>query len=67
MDPEKVGGKPVVKGTRAPADAVLVDEEYWRTAEETHASFPTVSVATIKPLRAFAHHAGVPSNFLGPR
>lgn len=54
-DPEKVGGKPVVKGTRVPADAVLIDEEYGRTAEETHASFPTVSVAAIKALRAFAH------------
>jgi uncharacterized protein (DUF433 family) len=55
MDPEKVGCKPVVKGTRVPADAVLIDEDCGRTAEETHASFPTVSVATIKALRAFAH------------
>ncbi len=55
IDPEKVGGTPVVKGTRVPADVVLVDEEYGRTPEQTHGSFPTLPVATIRQLRAFAH------------
>lgn len=54
-DPEKVGGKPVVKGTRVPAEVVLIDEGYGRTPEQTHASFPTVPVSTIVRLRAFAH------------
>lgn len=55
IDPEKVDGTPVVKGTRVPADVVLVDEEYGRTPEETHSSFPTLPVATIRELRIFAH------------
>ena len=55
IDPEKVGGTPVVRGTRVPVDVVLVDEEYGRTPEQTHSSFPTISVDTIRELRAFAH------------
>lgn len=55
IDPEKVGGAPVVKGTRVPADVVLIDEEHGRTPEQTHTSFPTIPVATILALRAFAH------------
>jgi uncharacterized protein (DUF433 family) len=55
VDPDKVGGTPVVKGTRVPAEVVLVDEEYGRTPEQTHNSFPTVPVSTILELRAFAH------------
>src|SRR5262249_31559145 len=54
-DPEKVGGKPVVKGTRVPSEVVLIDEEHGRTPEETHRSFPTVSVAKIRALLTFAH------------
>lgn len=53
--PGKVAGQPVVKGTRIPADVVLVDEEHGRTPEQTHASFPSLPVATIHALRAFAH------------
>ena len=55
IDSEKVGGTPVVKGTRVPADVVLVDEEYGRTPEQTHGSFPTLPLTTIRQLRAFAH------------
>jgi uncharacterized protein (DUF433 family) len=55
IDPDRVGGTPVVKGTRVPADVVLVDEEYGRTVEQTHASFPTVPVSTIRQLLAFGH------------
>ena len=51
VDPERVAGQPVVKGTRVPADVVLIDEEYGRTPEQTHASFPTLD---IHALLAFA-------------
>lgn len=54
-DPEKVGGKPVVKGTRVPAEVVVVDEQFGRTPEQTHDSFPSLSLSTIRALRAFAH------------
>jgi uncharacterized protein (DUF433 family) len=53
--PGKVGGRPVIKGTRIEPDVVLVDEECGRTPEQTHASFPTVPVDTIVKIRAFAH------------
>jgi uncharacterized protein (DUF433 family) len=55
VDPEKVAGQPVVRGTRVPADVVLIDAEYGRTPEETHASFPTLDLQTIRALLAFAH------------
>jgi uncharacterized protein (DUF433 family) len=55
VDPAKVGGQPVIKGTRIPADVVLIDEEYGRTPEQTHASFPTLGVPMILALLAFAH------------
>lgn len=55
VDPDRVGGQPVVKGTRIPAEVVLIDEEYGRTPEQTHASFPTLAVTTICALLFFAH------------
>ena len=55
IDPEKVGGVPVVKGTRVPAEAVTIDEEYGRTPEQTHASFPVFPIETILRIRAWAH------------
>jgi uncharacterized protein (DUF433 family) len=48
----KVGGKPVVKGTRIPADAILADEELGATVKETHESFPSLSPETIRSIRA---------------
>jgi len=48
----KVGGKPVVKGTRVPADAILTDEELSATVEETRKSFPSLSLDDI---RAYGH------------
>ena len=45
----KVGGKPVVKGTRIPADTILTDEE-------THDSFPSHSLDTIRLIRAYGHY-----------
>ena len=53
--PGKVGGKPVVKGTRIEPDVILIDEECGRTAEQTHAGFPTLSLDAILKIRAFAH------------
>ena len=52
--PGKMGGRPVVKGTRIEPDTVLVEEECGRTPEQTHGAFPTLSVETIVKLRAFA-------------
>jgi uncharacterized protein (DUF433 family) len=51
----KVGGKPVVKGTRIPADTILTDEELGATVEETHESFPSLSLDTIRSIRAYGH------------
>jgi uncharacterized protein (DUF433 family) len=53
--PGKMGGRPVIKGTRIEPEIVIIDEEYGRTPEQTHASFPTLSVETIRAIRAFAH------------
>ena len=55
IDTDKAGGNPVVKGTRVPAEVVVVDELCGRTPEETHRSFPVLSIPTIRALRAFAH------------
>jgi uncharacterized protein (DUF433 family) len=54
--PGKMGGRPVVKGTRIEPEAVLIDEEYGRTPEQTRDSYPTLSVETILKVRAFAHN-----------
>ena len=54
IDPDKVAGQPVVKGTRVPADVVLIDAEYGRTPEQTSASFPTLELQSIRALLAFA-------------
>jgi uncharacterized protein (DUF433 family) len=53
--PGKVGGRPVVKGTRIEPEVILIDEEYGRTPEQTHADFPTLPLDTILKIRAFAH------------
>lgn len=52
----KVGGRPVVKGTRIPAETVLIDSELGCTPEETHENFPTLPIEIIKKLAAFAHN-----------
>ena len=59
--PGKMGGRPVVKGTRIEPDVILIDEEFGRTPEQTHESYPTLSLDTILRIRAFAHrHQLVP-------
>ena len=52
--PGKVGGRPVVKGTRIEPDLVVVEAEYGRSPEQTHADFPTLPVETIRVLLKFA-------------
>ena len=49
-----MGGRPVIRGTRIEPDTVMIDEEYGRTPEQTHVSFPTLSIETILKVRAFA-------------
>jgi uncharacterized protein (DUF433 family) len=49
----KMGGRPVVKGTRIPADTILTDEELGATVEETQESFPSLSLDTIRSIRAY--------------
>ena len=53
--PGKMGGRPVVKGTRIEPETILQDAEMGATPEETHESFPTVPVITIRKIIAFAH------------
>jgi uncharacterized protein (DUF433 family) len=53
--PGKMGGRPVVKGTRIEPETIVVDEEYGRTPQQTHESNPTLSIETIVRVRAFAH------------
>jgi len=50
----KVGGRPVIKGTRIEPDTIVLEEELGRTAAETYADFPTLSVETILQIQAFA-------------
>jgi uncharacterized protein (DUF433 family) len=54
IDPEKVGGTPVVKGTRIPAQGIVDDYDLGSSIEEIHENFPTLSLDTIKSLIAFA-------------
>jgi Protein of unknown function (DUF433) len=41
--PDKVGGKPVVKGTRILADTIVEDHELGAPVEEIHESFPVAA------------------------
>jgi uncharacterized protein (DUF433 family) len=59
--PGKMGGRPVVKGTRIEPEAIIIDEEFGRTPEQTNESYPTLAIDTILKIRAFAHkHQLVP-------
>jgi uncharacterized protein (DUF433 family) len=52
--PGKMGGRPVIKGTRIEPETVLMDAEDGRTPEQTHEDFPTLSLDTIRAIRAYA-------------
>ncbi len=53
--PGKMGGRPVVKGTRVEPETIVQDFELGSPIEEIHENFPTVSVETIRKLIAFAN------------
>ena len=55
MIPGKMGGAPVVKGTRVEPDTLVTDFDLGSSVEEIHENFPTVPVATIRRLIAFSH------------
>jgi uncharacterized protein (DUF433 family) len=50
----KVGGRPVIKGTRIEPEVLIVEAELGRTPEETHEDFPTLPVSLIRTIQAFA-------------
>ena len=52
--PGKMGGRPVVKGTRIEPETIAADHDLGATPEEIHDSFPTLPVETIKKIIAFA-------------
>lgn len=56
-DPDKLGGKPVVRGTRVAVDTILEDFEQGSGVEEIHENFPSVPVDTIQKLIEFANAA----------
>ena len=59
--PGKMGGRPVIKGTRIEPETIITDFELGSPVEEIHDNFPTVPVDTIRKLLAFAHkHQPVP-------
>jgi uncharacterized protein (DUF433 family) len=53
--PGKMGGRPVIKGTRIEPETIVQDFELGSPVEEIHENFPTVPVATIRKLVAFAN------------
>ena len=53
VDPEKLGGTPVVRGTRVAADTIVQDYELGSPIDEIHENFPSVPVSTIRQLIAF--------------
>ena len=53
--PEKVSGRPTVRGTRIMPDPIVNSYDLGDSIEEIHEGFPTLSVAQIKRLIDFAH------------
>ena len=53
--PGKMGGMPVIKGTRILADTIVQDHKLGAPVEEIHESFPSLPVDTIRKVLAFAH------------
>ncbi len=59
--PGRCGGRPTVRGTRIEPDVILTDAEMGATPEETHESFPSLPISTIKGILHFARkHQLVP-------
>lgn len=53
--PGKVSGRPVVRGTRIPPDAIVDSYDLGETVDELREGFPSLTVAQIKRLIEFAH------------
>jgi len=53
--PDKVSGRPIVRGTRILPDAIVDSYDLGETIEELREGFPSLSVAQIKRLIEFAH------------
>jgi uncharacterized protein (DUF433 family) len=59
--PGKVGGRPAIQGTRIEPDTLVTDFELGSSIEELKENFPTVPIATIQKVVAFAQqHQPVP-------
>jgi len=54
IDPQKVSGASVVKGTRVQADAIVENYEGGSDVEEINENFPSVSIAKIRAILAYA-------------
>ena len=52
--PGKVSGKPLVKGTRILADQVVEDAALGSSIEEIAENYPSLAIATIRKVLAFA-------------
>ena len=53
--PGRMGGRPTIKGTRIEPKTIVEDFELGSTVEEIHENFPSVDIATIRGVIAFAH------------
>lgn len=53
--PDKVSGRPVVRGTRILADTIVQDAELGSSLEEIHENYPDLPVTAIQQLISFAH------------
>ena len=52
--PGKVSGRPLVKGTRIPADVIVENFEAGSPVEEIEENYPSLSLATICSLLNYA-------------
>jgi uncharacterized protein (DUF433 family) len=52
--PGKVSGRPLVKGTRIPADVIVENFEAGSPVEEIVENYPSLSMETVKTLVSFA-------------
>ena len=53
--PDKVSGRPVVRGTRIMPDPIVNSYDLGDSLDEIHEGFPTLSITQIKRLIDFAH------------
>jgi uncharacterized protein (DUF433 family) len=53
--PGKVGGLPVIKGTRILASTIVEDSELGSSLDEIHENYPSLPLEKIRTLIDFAH------------